>query len=183
MTHVLCSEQPSLSESNLIVLDGLHPCGTVARREPRGDVPAFFADWQLLPSVRTQGQTASRLLMEPYPLPLPKAPVTADALTQDDIGLQDLPPGLDVPIGVRLTRPVPASRLAMLGGSFDSRALVASGEGFTGISWKSRYPRLGVERTGVLHAPRRGVHNRRAAIHDRPNITDYPTTLTGMRRI
>jgi hypothetical protein len=59
-------------------------------------------------------------------LPLPKAPVTADASTEDDIGLQDLPPGLDVPLSVRLTRPAPASRLTMRVGSFGSRALVAA---------------------------------------------------------
>jgi hypothetical protein len=41
--------------------------------------------------------------------------------------------------------------------------------------------RPGVEDApGMLLAPRRGVHDRRAAVNDRPNVRDDPTTLTGM---
>ena len=32
----------------------------------------------------------------------------------------------------------------------------------------------------MLLAPRRGVQDWRTAVHDRPNVRDYPTTLTGM---
>jgi hypothetical protein len=41
--------------------------------------------------------------------------------------------------------------------------------------------RPGVEDAhGMLLAPRRGVDDRRAAVNNRPNVRDYPSTLTGM---
>ena len=40
--------------------------------------------------------------------------------------------------------------------------------------------RLALPEATLLTAPRRGVHDRRAAVHDRSDVRDYPTTLTGM---
>jgi hypothetical protein len=31
---------------------------------------------------------------------------------------------------------------------------------------------------GMVLAPRRAIHDWRAAVYDRPNVRDYPTTLT-----
>jgi hypothetical protein len=135
MMRVLCSEQPSLSESNSIVLDGLQPCGTVARREPRGERAGLFCRLAAVAQCSNTRPDGFATADGAIRAASAKAPVTANALTEDDIDLQHLPPGLDVPLGVRLTRPAPAFSTSCARGLFwlprSRRCCSPSGEAFT----------------------------------------------------